>query len=213
MDTVSPPGWLNPLAQLQLTMLRAARLPAEVSDLTDSTSMDGAGAVTSIQSATVRLQPGVLGTIWNEHWLERLARTYWRWLGRVTLHLIRVIYRPDGRDVVLLARPLRLLTFGTPSYELSDASGSVTWPIEAGLLVARKGEGQLRITVERIPDDSIRVDVEVLNFYPAIASRISDHLYRWTQSKIHVLVTWGFLRSLARGDLAESKAGRFADDD
>lgn len=181
--------------------------------------MDEAGAVTSVQSATVRLDRALLDSLWSEHWLERLARTYWRWIGRVTLRVIRVAYRPDGRDVVLLLRPFRLLSFGTPSYELAAERGSVTWPIEAGLLVARKGEGQLRIAVERGAavaeggepgSESVRVDVEVLNFYPTIASRISNHLYRWTQSRIHVLVTWGFLRSLARGDLAESRAGRFA---
>ena len=32
-----------------------------------------------------------------------------------------------------------------------------------------------------------------------------------TQSRIHVLITNGFLRSLARLDLAESKVGRFAE--
>lgn len=196
-------------------MFNPTKLPAEVSDLTDSTTMDEAGAVTSIQAATVRLERRLLDSLWSEHWLERLAATYWRFLSRVTLHLIRVVYRPDGRDVVLLFSPLRLLTFGSPTYEFGSGRGSVTWPIEAGLLVARKGEGQLRIVVGREApgsdgaEEAVRVDVEVLNFYPAIASKISDHLYRWTQSRIHVLVTWGFLRSLAKGDLAESKAGRF----
>ena len=35
-------------------------------------------------------------------------------------------------------------------------------------------------------------------------------LYQVTQSRIHVLVTYGFLRSLARLDLADSRVGRFA---
>ncbi|MCW2992161.1 MAG: hypothetical protein JWM73_2755, partial [Solirubrobacterales bacterium] len=35
-------------------------------------------------------------------------------------------------------------------------------------------------------------------------------LYTNTQSRIHVLVTHGFLRSLARLKLAESRVGRFA---
>jgi hypothetical protein len=52
--------------------------------------------------------------------------------------------------------------------------------------------------------------VEVANFYPAIAHSISRWLYENTQSRVHVIVTHGFLRNLARLDLAESKVGRFA---
>jgi len=48
----------------------------------------------------------------------------------------------------------------------------------------------------------------VLSFYPAIA-KLSPRLYAATQSAIHVLITHGFLRSLARLDLAESRTGRF----
>jgi hypothetical protein len=50
----------------------------------------------------------------------------------------------------------------------------------------------------------------VANFYPAIAHNLSRWLYANTQSRIHVLVTYGFLRSLANLDLAESKVGRLA---
>jgi len=46
--------------------------------------------------------------------------------------------------------------------------------------------------------------------YPSIASRLSLGLYNATQSRIHVIVTYGFLRSLVRLDLAESRVGRFA---
>ena len=56
----------------------------------------------------------------------------------------------------------------------------------------------------------MHVEIEVSNFYPAIASGIGARVYRITQSKLHVLVTHSFLRSLARLDLAESKVGRFA---
>ncbi len=48
------------------------------------------------------------------------------------------------------------------------------------------------------------------NFYPAISS-LSLRLYNATQSRIHVFVTYGFLRSLARLDLAESRVGRMAE--
>ncbi len=56
----------------------------------------------------------------------------------------------------------------------------------------------------------LHVDVEVANFYPAIASSLSRFLYTNTQSRIHVIVTHGFLRSLAKGNLSESVVGRFA---
>jgi hypothetical protein len=93
----------------------------------------------------------------------------------------------------------------------------VRWRIERGLLVARRGrrgDGYLEIDVERRPADrpdlvNVAVEVEVANFYPAIASRLSRFVYANTQSRIHVVVTHGFLRSLARLDLEESRVGRF----
>ena len=53
----------------------------------------------------------------------------------------------------------------------------------------------------------LHVEVEVANFYPAIAFGLSRRIYDATQSHIHVLVTHGFLRSLARMDLAQSRVG------
>jgi hypothetical protein len=55
----------------------------------------------------------------------------------------------------------------------------------------------------------LNVRVEVANFYPWLASGIALWFYRATQSRIHVIVTHGFLRSLARLDLAESRVRRF----
>ena len=57
----------------------------------------------------------------------------------------------------------------------------------------------------------VHVEVEVANFYPALASGVARWFYAATQSRIHVIVTHGFLRSLARLDLAESVVGRYAD--
>jgi len=138
-------------------------------------------------------------------------------LTRVTLGLIRVHYNERGRSVVLLTAPFRLLTFEPPEYEMDESRGLVRWRIERGLLVARNGRdgaGYLQIEVSRKPGDSsprqsMHVEVAVVNFYPAIASRLSLWLYNVTQSRIHVIVTYGFLRSLARLDLAESRVGRF----
>ena len=59
-----------------------------------------------------------------------------------------------------------------------------------------------RLPEERPGYESIHVEVAVLSFYPAIANAMSNRIYAWTQSQVHVLVTHGFLRSLARLDLA-----------
>jgi len=73
--------------------------------------------------------------------------------------------------------------------------------------------------VRRLPDQSpgharLHVEVEVANFHPAIASGFGLRVYNATQARIHVLVTHGFLRSLARLDLADrtesgQRVGRF----
>ena len=47
------------------------------------------------------------------------------------------------------------------------------------------------------------------NFYPSVASSVGRRFYEETQSRIHVIVTHGFLRSLARHGLAQSRVGRF----
>jgi len=196
---------------------RTAR--ASIEQLTNDTSVDReTGAVRSVQRAEVLIDRDALEAIWTPVQLERLARTYWRFLSRVTLGLIRVRYSDRGRAVVLLTDPFRLLTFASPEYEMDGARGLVRWRIARGLLVARRGRdgaGYLQIEVTRRPGEqadrrTIHVEVSVVNFYPAIASRLSLWLYNVTQSRIHVIVTYGFLRSLTRGDLAESRVGRFA---
>src|SRR3954466_5360926 len=113
------------------------------------------GSVTTKQAADVTLPREELDRIWNPEYLERLARTYWRFLTRVSLGLIRVLYGPDAREVVLLTRPFTLLTFHAPEYETTPTRGTVTWRINKGLLVAPhgRGKGYLRIRVERPADD------------------------------------------------------------
>lgn len=195
------------------------RARASIERLTNDTAVDReTGAVHSIQRADVLIQRDALEEIWTPVHLERLARTYWRFLTRATLGLIRVNYNERGRSVVLLTPPLRLLTFEPPEYEMDDARGLVRWRIERGLLVARRGRngsGYLQIEVSRKPGDSadrqkLHVEVGVVNFYPSIASGLSLRLYNATQSRIHVIVTYGFLRSLVRLDLAESRVNRFS---
>jgi hypothetical protein len=191
---------------------------ALIVDLGDSTSLDrDTGAVRSVQEADLIIDEAALAEIWTPVHLERLARTYWRFLTRVTLGLIRVCYDEHERSVVLVARPLKLLTFQAPEYEMDRTRGLVRWRIARGLLVSRRGRsgrGYLQIDVRRSPGEDpehahLHVEVEVANFYPSIASRLSRRVYNVTQSRIHVIVTYGFLRSLARLDLAESRVGRF----
>jgi hypothetical protein len=201
---------------------RDEQAPGRIERLDDDTTMGAEGAVRSVQTGQLTLPAGALETLWSPMQLERLARTYWRFLTRVTLGLIRVDYGNDERTVVLLRRPLRLLRFKAPEYAMDARRGTVRWRIEGGLLVQRRGhnrDGYLQIDVQRLssPDADparparIRVEVEVANFYPSIARRLSRPVYRITQSRIHVLVTYGFLRSLARLDLAESRVGRLAE--
>jgi hypothetical protein len=194
---------------------------ATIANLEDNTSEDGGtGAVRSVQTADVYLPEDTLRQIWTPLHLERLARTYWRFLSRVTLGLIRVRYTERERFVVLLLPALKLLTFRAPEYELDAQRGVVRWRIARGLLVARAGrhkDGYLQIDVRRClgedparPDRArLHVEVEVANFYPSIAAGVGRWFYRETQSRIHVLITHGFLRSLARLDLAESRVSRF----
>ncbi len=104
-----------------------------------------------------------------------------------------------------------LLRFRKPEYETNATGGTVSWPIDRGLLVAPagRGRGYLRLSVSRDPEtargDEVTATVtsEVVNFYPLIAgwgwfSRIGQMLYNQTQLRIHVLVTHAFMRSLAQ---------------
>lgn len=178
------------------------------------------GAVDSVQAAELLMPETTLARLWSREYLERLARAYWRYLNRVSLGLVRVVYERDARSVVLLVRPLVLLRFAAPAYRTGASGGSVEWRIERGLLVAKEGRGNgyLRITVERdgAPESPGRarldVRVAVRNFYPWLRgsgrfARLGTWVYSVTQLRIHVFVTRGFLRSLARLDLPPSRAG------
>jgi hypothetical protein len=182
------------------------------------------GSVDSMQVAQVTLPREELQRIWTPEYLERLARTYWRFLTRVSLGALRVLYTPESREVVLFTRPFVLLRFHKPEYEAGADWGSVTWRIEKGVLVAPagRGRGYLKLSVFRVREEEagsneamVTVISEVENFYPMIAgwgwfSRIGRAIYRETQLRIHVIVTHAFLRSLARLDLEPSVVGALA---
>jgi hypothetical protein len=173
------------------------------------------GALGSRQMAEVTVPRAELEKIWRPEYLERLARTYWSFLSRFSLGLIRVLYSEDSRDVVFLRRPFVLLRFHKPEYNFDSEGGTVTWPINRGVLVARRGRGRgfLRLSVHRKPAEdgadevTVVVSSEVVNFYPTLATRLSRWIYEQTQLRIHVIVTHAFLRSLANLELEPSRVG------
>ncbi len=197
---------------------RRRRRPARTAIVSPprSTVIARDGAVRSAQAAELTLDRAQLERLWTPQNLENLARTYWRFLSRVTLGLIRVVYGEDERSVVLISRPFTLLRFEAPEYLIEPDHGKVVWRIRDGLLVARSGRGCgfLALDVQRLDDGRetgtarVRIELEVANFYPSITESFSTPVYEVTQNSIHVLVTHAFLRSLARLDLAQSKIGR-----
>jgi hypothetical protein len=201
---------------------RHRRLPARAVIVSPrkSTTISSDGAVRSVQSAEITMAKVDLDRMWTPTNLENLARTYWRFLTRVTLGLIRVVYGSNERSVVFLTRPITLLRFNAPEYTMEPDHGNVRWQIRGGLLVAgrgrRRGCGYLSLDVRRLPElttdgqAKLRIEVEVANFYPSIAAGFSTPVYEATQSAIHVLVTHAFLRSLAKLNLATSRIGRLS---
>ncbi|HWF54697.1 MAG TPA: hypothetical protein VG223_08725 [Solirubrobacteraceae bacterium] len=191
-----------------------------------STSIAHDGAVRSVQSAELTMPDEELQRLWTTTNLENLAKTYWEFLTKATLGLVRIHYTDTSRSIRLFGlRRLTLLRFEAPDYEFDAMYGKVTWRIRDGLLVARGGHGcgLLSLDVHRLEQPGadgepspgerqarIRIEVEVSNFYPSIAAGLSTPVYEVTQSFVHVLVTHGFLRSLATLELAESQVGRLA---
>jgi hypothetical protein len=200
---------------------RRRQLPAQAVIVSPrkSTVYAGDGAVTSAQMAELSMPRERLERLWTPANLENLARTYWLFLSRVTLGLIRVVYGDSERRIVLFG--VTLLRFDPPEYEFESDHGAVRWRIRDGLLVdraGRPGAGHLSLDVRREETNGsdrakLRIEVEVANFYPSIAARFSKPVYVATQAFVHVLVTHAFLRSLATLELAESKVKSLAEPD
>jgi hypothetical protein len=194
---------------------RRARARVTIVHEPESHGAGDRGATGSRQVAEVTLPREELEKLWSPEHLESLARTYWSFLSRFSLGLIRVVYTVDSREVVFLRRPFVLLRFRKPEYDFNADGGTVTWPINRGVLVARRGRdrGFLRLSVHRKPAEdgagevTIVVSSEVVNFYPAIATRVGRWIYEHTQLRIHVIVTHAFLRSLANLELEPSRVG------
>ncbi len=166
------------------------------------------GAVSSRQAGELELRRP-LSKVLTREFLNRAAREYWRLITRFTLGLVRVTSQGCDQGVVLIARPLVLLRFHPPEYELED-EGSVTWRIKRGILVAPGGRdrGFLRLSIARTNfgggdgDGRVTVQMEVQNFYPWLRghgpfARLGVWIYANTQQRIHRVVTRRFLRRLA----------------
>lgn len=165
------------------------------------------GGLECSQSAVITVGKDLFEEIWQPRTLDLLARSYWNYIEKRSLGLIRM--REDEESRVVRALGVPLLRFRSPEFETGDGFGRVTWPIDRGVLVARDGRGQgyLRISVqldEHLPDEGRRrftVTSEVANFYPFIRSsgrfaRAGTWFYSQTQLRFHIVVTKGFLRSL-----------------
>lgn len=179
------------------------------------------GTVTTRQEAEGTLPRETLDRLWTAENLENLARTYWAFLTRVSLGMLRIRYGPDSREVVLFGF-IVLLRFHRPEYETSPTRGCVTWRINKGLLVAPGGrnKGHLRICVERPAEAngndevSVLISSEVGGFLPTLSfpglRKLSDFgrwFYNQTQLRIHVIVTHAFLKSLGNLELEQSQVG------
>ncbi len=180
------------------------------------------GPLRSVQEAELAMETEQLEDLWRPEMLERLARGYWRYLNRISLGLLRIVYSGVTRSVVLISPRLDLLRFRDPSYDTGPGFGRVTWTIERGVLVARagRGRGYLRFDVRRLEpgpggEARVRIRAVVANFYPFLRgsgrfARIGAFIYAQTQLRLHVLVTRGYLRSLERGELPPLRPEREA---
>ena len=88
-----------------------------------STVIQRDGAVRSVQSAELTIDERDMEDLWTPANLENLARTYWRFLSRVTLGLIRVAYDTDSRSVVTVICPAAVDTWaGVATHFLGDVA-------------------------------------------------------------------------------------------
>ena len=127
-----------------------------------------------------------IDAIWSPLHLERLARTYWRFLSRCTLGLVRVDYTDDARYVVFIRRPFVLLAFRKPEYEMDDDARrrAVAHRARRARRADRAWRG--RLPRDRPPpqpgrcagDVDLHVEVEVANYYPRIAFALTQWALR-----------------------------------
>jgi len=123
-----------------LARRRARAADAKIVTPRGSTVLDASGALRSVQAADITLPADDLEAIWTPMHLERLARTYWRFLRRVTLGLIQVDYTPAERFVVFISAARRAPELPRARVRDDARRGIVRWRIESGILVSRRGK-------------------------------------------------------------------------
>ncbi len=183
--------------------------------------MDREGAVRSVQAADLSMPAEELDAIWSPMHLERLARTYWKYLSRVTLGLIRVAYTNDRARGGPRDAPVRAPALPGPGVRDGRPARrrALAHPRRHPRRRARpRGRRLPAIGIERCAagDDDPDAPRRTSRWRSRTSIRRSRaasaaSCTRQTQSRIHVLVTHGFLRSLARLELEESAVGRFKD--
>jgi hypothetical protein len=169
------------------------------------------GPVGSVHEAELLVAPEAVERLLARGFLKQVAAEYWRFLGRISLGLLRVRREPDHQSLVLLLTQAVLLRFRAPRYTEGPGWAEVAWQIDRGLLVARagRGRGSLRIRVERGPlegrtpgEARLLMRMEVTGYHPRCRgdgrfAPLGAWIYGHTQAQIHRLVLRGFMRSLA----------------
>jgi hypothetical protein len=135
------------------------------------------GAVESVQEAELD-EPA--SRVVSRSFLEWAAHAYWRLITRFTLGLIRITSDGGDQCVVLLGRPLVLLRFHAPVYEVSGREGSVSWRIKRGLLVSSAGRdrGTLRLSASAMERSEGGCGVHVRKPSPPPPSPVIKRLLR-----------------------------------
>jgi hypothetical protein len=126
---------------------------------------------------------------------ERLGRTYWREVRRLTGSLVRPRERGDSLELRLIGNGPVLLRLGRPTVEATETRASCSYPIEGGLLASRAaGE----ITFEQTAG-SMRSTIR--GFFPRLAAREgkadwTGALYNQLQSRAHVAISRRYFQRL-----------------
>jgi hypothetical protein len=115
---------------------------------------------------------------------ERLGRSYWQEVRRLTGSFVRPRERGGGGlELRLLGGPV-LLRFGRPTLEASETRACCSYPIAGGLLTRRAG-GEL--TFEQTAG---ALSSTVRGFFPRVAN------YDRLQGRAHVAISRRYFRRL-----------------
>jgi hypothetical protein len=114
---------------------------------------------------------------------ERLGRSYWREVRRVTGSVVRARDRGGALELRLLGGPV-LLRFDRPTLEASETRAFCSYPIAGGLL-ARRAAGEL--TFEQTADG---LSSTIRGFFPRVAN------YDRLQGRAHVAISRRYFRRL-----------------